>query len=168
MRPATSGAARASGRNDLEAEIGMDRRTMKSSRDETFDRAHENLAARSFYEGVLGGRQVWPTGPRTTPRTLWFLVGTTLIPVSLVPDADVLELFVDSPAAVGERCWDAGYTVRFRAEDTDDLIVIDPFGRQIVLIRRADHFIALNAASTARKSGLVKVTSPSRTFCAPG
>lgn len=146
----------------------MDRRQMKLSRDEALDRAQEERTARSFYEDVLGGRQVWPTGPRTTPRALWFLVGTTLVPVSLVPDAGVLELFVDSPASVAERCWDAGHTVRFRADDADDLIVIDPFGRQIVLIPRTDHFIALNAASTARRSGLVKVTSPSRTFCAPG
>lgn len=146
----------------------MDRRQMKLSRDETLDRADEERAARSFYEGALGGREVWPTGPRTTPRRRWFLVGTTLIPVSFVPEAATLELFVDSPAAVAERCWDAGYTVRFRAEDTDDLIVIDPFGRQIVLAQRTDHFIALNAASTARRSGLVKLTSPSRTFCAPG
>lgn len=146
----------------------MDRRQLELSRDATLDRAHEERAARLFYEDMLGGRQVWPTGPRTTPRTLWFLVGTTLVPVRIVPDAGVLELFVDSPAAVAERCWDAGYTVRLRADDTDDLIVIDPFGRQIVLTARADHFMALKAASTARRSGLVNVTSPSRTFCAPG
>ena len=146
----------------------MDRRQLELSRAEILDRAYEERAARSFYEGVLGGRQMWPTGPRTAPRTLWFLVGTTLVPVSLSPDTGILELLVDSPAAVAERCWDAGYTVRFREDDTDDPIVIDPFGRQIVLTPRTDHFIALNAASTARRSGLVKVTSPSRTFCAPG
>ncbi len=143
----------------------MDARQLKLSGNETVGCV---AAARSFYEGVLGGRQVWPTGPRTAPRTLWFLVGTTLLPVSCAPDTGVLELVVDSPAAVAERCWDAGYTVRFSTGDTDDPILIDPFGRQIALTACTDHFIALNAASTARRSGLVKLTSPSRTFCAPG
>lgn len=133
----------ACGRNELETEIGMYCRQLRLSRDETRGRdtrsrtgASDERAARSFYEGVLGGRQVWPTGPRTAPRTLWFLIGTTLLPVSLVPETAVLELVVDSPAAVAERCWDAGYTVRFRAGDKDDPIVIDPFDREIVLTRR--------------------------------
>lgn len=117
----------------------MDRHRLKLSRDETVDRAasapgvryHER--ARSFYESVLGGRQVWPTGPRAAPPRLWFLVGSTLIPADPEPGADVVELFVESTAAIAERCWDAGYTVRFRTDDADDLILIDPFGRQLVL-----------------------------------
>lgn len=96
----------------------------------------QEQAAREFYEGVLGGRQVWPTGPRAAPRKIWFLIGTTLVPVSLTPTRDVVELCVDSPAAIAEQCWDAGYSVRLRTNDPDDFIVTDPFGRQIVLIPR--------------------------------
>ena len=130
----------ASGRDELEAEIGMDRQRLTLCRDE---RQAESLGgsqeqvAREFYEGVLGGRQVWPTGPRSASRKLWFLVGWTLIPLSLVPTGDVVEVCVDSPAAIAERCWDAGYTVRLRADDADDLVLVDPFGRQIVLTGRA-------------------------------
>ena len=137
MRPAKSTC------DDLETEIGMNGQRLKLSRGEALDQnlpargaAHYEHAARSFYEGVLGGRQVWLTGPRAAGRKLWFLVGHTLVQVSLAPPADVLELSVDTPAAIAERCWDAGYTVRFRADDTPDLIVIDPFGREIMLTRR--------------------------------
>ena len=114
----------------------MDRQRLKLSTGETLAGEYYERAARTFYEGLLGGRQVWPTGPRAAPRRLWFLVGHTLVQVSLAPAGDVLELSVDSPAAIAERCWDAGYTVRFRTEDTCDFVVIDPFGREIVLTRR--------------------------------
>jgi hypothetical protein len=81
---------------------------------------------------------VWPTGPRAVPRRLWFLVGSTLLRVSLVDrEVDTPELRVDSPAALAERCWDAGYHVRLRGDDSDDLIVLDPFGRELVLTPRA-------------------------------
>lgn len=121
----------------------MDRQRLKLSKGDTlacgaqaFAGGYYDRAARTFYEGVLGGRQVWPTGPRAATRKLWFLVGHTLVQVSLAPAADALELSVDSPAAIAERCWDAGYTVRLRADGTDDFIVIDPFGREVVLTRR--------------------------------
>jgi len=115
----------------------MDRQRLKLSRDETHTGGgSEERAARAFYEGVLGGRQVWPTGPRSAARKLWFLVGGTLVPVSLQPAADVVELCVDSPAAVAERCWDAGYSVRLRADDSDDFVVVDPFGRELMLTTR--------------------------------
>ena len=130
-----SGTDSASGRDELEAETGMDRTRLTLSKGGTLAGGYYERAARSFYEGVLGGRQVWLTGPRAAPRKLWFLVGHTLIQVSPAAAAAVLELSVDSPAAIAERCWDAGYTVRFRADDTPDFIVIDPFGREIVLIR---------------------------------
>lgn len=129
MRPAKS--THGSGRDQLEAEIEMDLQQLQWSRDEaTID------AARSFYQSALGGRQVWPTGPRASPRTLWFLVGQSLVQVSRTLASDVLELSVDSPAAIAERCWDAGHTVRLRADDSDDFIVLDPFGREILLRRR--------------------------------
>lgn len=122
----------------------MDRQRLTLSRDETVSGSaaatsggNQEHAARAFYEGVLGGRQVWPTGPRAAARKLWFLVGTTLVPVSLAPAADVVELCVESPAAIAERCWDAGYSVRLRSDDSDDFIVIDPLGRQIALTTRA-------------------------------
>lgn len=96
---------------------------------------YRERAARAFYEVALGGRQVWPTGPRAVPRRLWFLVGSTLLRVSLDDrEVDRPELHVDSPAAVAQRCWDAGYTIHVRGEDSDDLIVIDPFGRELVLM----------------------------------
>lgn len=93
--------------------------------------------ARAFYEGALGGRQVWPTGQRAPSRRLWFLVDSSLVGVGLVDgDVERCKLAVDSPAAIAERCWDAGYTIRLRSEDGDDLIVVDPFGREIVLMPR--------------------------------
>jgi len=122
----------------------MDRQRLTLCRDEAFTvgaaalgSGNQEHAARAFYEGALGGRQVWPTGPRAAARKLWFLVGTTLVPVGLLPGADAVELCVESPASIAERCWDAGYTVRLRADDSDDFIVVDPFGRHIVLTRRA-------------------------------
>ena len=135
----------ASGRDELKMEIEMDRQRLTLSRDETRASGasarggggNQEHAAREFYQGVLGGRQVWPTGPRAAARKLWFLVGSSLLPVGLAPVADVVELCVDSPAAIAERCWDAGHTVRPRTDNGDDFIVIDPFGRQIVLTRRA-------------------------------
>jgi hypothetical protein len=130
----------ASGRDELKAEIGMDRQRLTLCRDDARlaapDSGDQEQAAREFYEGALGGRQVWPTGPRAAARKLWFLVGSTLIRVNLMRSAEVVEACVDSPAGIAERCWDAGYSVRLRADDSDDFIVIDPFGRQIMLTTR--------------------------------
>ena len=80
---------------------------------------------------------MWPTGPRASARGLWFMVGSTVVRVSLVDrEIDAPALHVDSPAAIAERCWDAGYTVRVKGQDSDDLIVMDPFGRELVLTPR--------------------------------
>jgi len=118
----------------------MDRQRLTLCRDEARAAAlggGEEQAAREFYERILGGRQVWPTGPRAAARKLWFLVGSTLLPVNFTPAGDVVEVCVDLPAAIAERCWDAGHTVRLRADNSDDLVVVDPFGRELVLTQRA-------------------------------
>ena len=66
------------------------------------------------------------------------MVGSTVLRVSLADrEIDAPKLQVDSPAALAERCWDAGYTVRVRGHGSDDLIVLDPFGRELVLTPRA-------------------------------
>jgi hypothetical protein len=95
--------------------------------------------ARRFYGEVLRGRQVWPKERPGAPDALWFLVGETLVEVSTSRrDAtSPLEVAVDAPLDLAERCWDAGYSVRPHADDRDDRVsVIDPFGRTIVLVAR--------------------------------
>jgi hypothetical protein len=96
--------------------------------------------ARAFYDEVLRGQQVWPTGCSDDGRSLWFLVGGTLVEVDpkIRGAATSIALEVDDPGELAERCWDAGFRVRVR-EDTVggvQLSVIDPFGRQIDLVRR--------------------------------
>jgi catechol 2,3-dioxygenase-like lactoylglutathione lyase family enzyme len=101
-----------------------------------------SVAARRFYRGVLGGRQVWPADSRKGLRSLWFLVGDTLIEVDparrLAPET--VELAVDAPNDLAEQCWNAGYTVRLRDADADDscsaFLITDPFGRTIALTPR--------------------------------
>lgn len=111
-----------------------------------------SIAARRFYRGVLGGRQVWPTDRRRGLRSLFFLVGDTLIEVdpSARAEPTVVELAVDSPNDLAERCWNAGYTVRLRDVAPDDscsaFLVTDPFGRSIALTRRADAHLARASA----------------------
>jgi catechol 2,3-dioxygenase-like lactoylglutathione lyase family enzyme len=93
--------------------------------------------ARRFYCEVLGGRQVWPKERPGAPDALWFLVGETLVEVSTSRrDAtSPLEVAVDAPLDLAERCWDAGYSVRPHADDRADRVsVIDPFGRTITLV----------------------------------
>lgn len=97
----------------------------------------QQAAARSFYQDLLGGRQVWPTGRRRM-GTLHFLIDQTLVEVAPVrSDAETIELPVDSPNEVAARCWDAGYTIRLPANERPGaLAVIDPFGRAIILKAR--------------------------------
>ena len=94
-------------------------------------------AARAFYRDVLRGREVWPTRRADADRSLWFLVGGTLIEVgSEVRDADApVVLDVDDPEEVAARSWDAGYSVRVRETATGGvpISVIGPFGRRIDL-----------------------------------
>ena len=104
-----------------------------------------SIAARRFYRGVLGGRQVWPTDRRRGLRSLFFLIGDTLIEIDpaprFAPQAVALE--VDAPNELAERCWNAGYTVRLRDDDVDEsnpaFVITDPFGRSIALTQRAAH-----------------------------
>ena len=103
-----------------------------------------SIAARRFYRGVLGGRQVWPTDRRRGVRNLYFLVGETVIEVDPAPRVApaLVELEVDSPNDIAERCWNAGYTVRLRDADADEsssaFLLTDPFGRSIMLTPRAE------------------------------
>ncbi|HKW46823.1 MAG TPA: hypothetical protein VJN70_05240 [Gemmatimonadaceae bacterium] len=98
----------------------------------------QEIAARSFHRDILDGRQVWPTVHDAVRGSLWFLVGGTLIEVRAEPsDAGTLEVPVESPAQIAERCWDAGYTVRVPTDGTTgEVVVIDPFGQQIALVPR--------------------------------
>ena len=104
-----------------------------------------SIAARRFYRGVLGGRQVWPTDRRRGLRSLFFLVGDTLLEVDPAPRVapEAVELEVDAPNEFAERCWNAGYTVRLRDPDFDEsnpaFVITDPFGRSIALTQRATH-----------------------------
>lgn len=92
--------------------------------------------ARRFYRDVLGGREVrrdsdGPSG------ALWFILGRQCVAVRLrVSETGPVSLEVHDPAAVAERCWDAGYRIQASEPDGGDarLSVIDPFGRRIDLI----------------------------------
>lgn len=99
--------------------------------------ARAKTAARSFYVGVLGGRQVWPTAHHRPGRRLWFLVSGRLVEVKseAAHDEESLLLHVDDPDAVAERAWNAGFSVRVREEGSGEppLSVTDPFGRRIDL-----------------------------------
>lgn len=99
----------------------------------------DQLSAQSFYRDLLGGRQLWPTERDSPGDSLWFFVGPTLVEVSPTRAGmlETLELAVDSPASVAERCWDSGYTVRLPAQGAPgEVIVVDPFGRPIALVPR--------------------------------
>ncbi len=101
---------------------------------------NEADAARTFYCDALRGRQVWPTGRADTRGRLWFLVGGTLVEVgpALRSAAAPLELDVDDPFEVAERCWDAGFSVLVNGDGADGapVSVLDPFGRRIDLTPR--------------------------------
>ena len=110
------------------AETG-DRRLSMSRSQET--------AARCFYQDLLGGRQVWPTGHRPVGK-LYFLFEQSIVEVGPArSDVESLELPVDSPNDVAARCWDAGYTVRLLGNERPGaLVVVDPFGRAVLLRSR--------------------------------
>lgn len=113
-------------------------RSIAGQRDEKSNgRLNPETAARSFYQDLLGGRQVWPTGRRAIGR-LYFLFDRDLVEVGPArSDVEMLELGVDAPYDVAARCWDAGYTVRLLASERPGAIaVIDPFDRAILLTPR--------------------------------
>jgi len=92
---------------------------------------------RTFYEDVLGGRQVWPSERADTAARPWFLVGSTLLQASADGDEPTpIVLAVDVPEAVAERCWDAGFLVHVwdDAAGRTRLSVVDPFDRRIELM----------------------------------
>jgi hypothetical protein len=107
-------------------------------------------AAQSFYRDILGGRQLSPTERDSGAESLWFFVAGRLVEVCPAQDstAEPLELSVESPAAIAERCWDSGYTVRVPADDsTGSMIVVDPFGRSITLLScSAEYTLGAEAA----------------------
>src|SRR5690349_17896484 len=82
-------------------------------------RAFSALAAtQSFYRDVLGGRQLWPTAHDSAGDSLWFFIAGTLVKVAPAREdmAETIELSVDSPTSIAERCWDSGYTVSLPAD----------------------------------------------------
>jgi hypothetical protein len=98
-------------------------------------------AARSFYEELLGGRQVWPTDHGERRDVLCFLIEQQLIVVCPARRTlhEPLQLLVAAPNAIAERCWDAGFTVRVDGDREDGVLhVVDPFGRSIALILRRE------------------------------
>jgi len=103
------------------------------------DRGHaaHTAAARWFYCDVLHGRQVWPSDG-TPGRALWFQIGSSLVAVRRDHEGIVIpvRLVVEDPAAMAERCWDAGCTVQVResAPEAVSFVVTDPFGRRLVLV----------------------------------
>jgi hypothetical protein len=96
---------------------------------------NQTRIAQAFYCDVLHGRQVWDA---ERAGGLSFIVEGTRIDVttSAAADSDPLVLSVGDPAALAERCWDAGYSVRVShdAETPPTVSVIDPFGRRIELV----------------------------------
>jgi len=128
---------------DLPAEDAMYRDRMMSAnklqpaRGRPAGRADSRLsAAQTFYRDILGGRQLSPTERDSPAEIVWFYVAGRLVEVSPTQDstAEMLELSVESPAAIAERCWDSGHTVRVPADGAaDSMIVVDPFGRAIML-----------------------------------
>ena len=96
--------------------------------------------ARAFYCDVLRGRQLWDEA-REHDGNLSFIVNGTRIDfgASAASDREPVVVHVPDPAAVAERCWDAGYSVRVERDDESTaeatVSVIDPFGRRIDLVR---------------------------------
>lgn len=94
----------------------------------------------SFYTHVLGGSEVSPADGATPDDALFFFVEGQLVEVHASRDGapDVLDLTVDGPIDIAERCWDAGYTVRLEGDDAEAILyVTDPLGRSIALHGRA-------------------------------
>ena len=97
----------------------------------------QETAARCFYQDLLGGRQVWPTGRRPIGK-LYFLFDQSIVEVGPArSDVESVEVAVESPNDVAARCWDAGYTVRLLGNERPGaLVVVDPFGRAVLLRSR--------------------------------
>lgn len=97
----------------------------------------QETAARCFYQDLLGGRQVWPTGRRPIGK-LYFLFDQSIVEVGPArSDVESVDVAVDSPNDVAARCWDAGYTVRLLGNERPGaLVVVDPFGRAVLLRSR--------------------------------
>jgi hypothetical protein len=102
--------------------------------------AHDLVAARTFYIGLLRGTLVSAARRHTERARLSFRIDGVLVETGpgAHGGAPVL-LHVDDPLAVAERCWDAGFSVRLRDRPFGDAIVsvTDPFGREIDLVRHA-------------------------------
>jgi hypothetical protein len=95
---------------------------------------------RSFYTELLGGAEVWPTDRTKADARLYFLVEGQLVEVPPWREDldDTLELRVENPLQLAERCWDAGHTVRIEGDGADVApLVTDPMGRTVVVLPRA-------------------------------
>jgi len=118
------------------------------------------VAARAFYRGALRGRQVWPTGRTDGRGSLCFIVGGTLVEVrpELGSAAAPIELEVDDPNEVAERCWDAGFDVLVGGDATGGALVsvLDPFGRRIELTPRDGAMDACLAAGEEQPGAIAQ------------
>lgn len=98
----------------------------------------DRAAARTFYCGVLGGRQVPPVGIGESNGRLRFRVGSVLIETGPAFRDAHTRLILAAKAAedVAVRCWDAGFSVhvRGRRRGRCSLALVDPFGRYIDLV----------------------------------
>jgi catechol 2,3-dioxygenase-like lactoylglutathione lyase family enzyme len=95
--------------------------------------------ARTFYEDVLGGKEVLRSESGDTVGRLSFLVGSTLLEAPADGEMRTpIVLEVDRPEAIAERCWDAGFAVHVWDDATGRtrLSVVDPFDRRIDLMAR--------------------------------
>ena len=98
-------------------------------------------AARAFYGDALRGRQLRLPARRGTTTGLWFLIGGNIVEVRTANGAAAapIAIDVDDPDLLAQRCWDAGFTVRVREDETGraPVSVIDPFGRRLDLMPKA-------------------------------
>jgi len=142
-----SGAALPGGGPDVTARwSAAARAALRRPGPRSMARDDEAAAARAFYRDALGGSEVWRTGAVEPRRALSFIIRGTLVDVSLDARAaraaaGPIELYVDDPEVLAERCWDAGYVVRVYDDATGEahLSVMDPFGRRVDLLARRTH-----------------------------
>ena len=123
--------------------LNLDQRIERGRLGRAYSRVlNETFIARAFYCDVLHGRQVWEE-LREGEAGLSFIVEGTRIDVgrNAADDGAPIVLSVLDPEAVAARCWDAGHTVlvelgdQCSAEREAMVSVVDPFGRQIDLVR---------------------------------